>query len=230
VDGLGDEFFAGAGLAGDEDGDGRGGDGFDGVEDLPHRLGAGDDALEAGVLNELWVVVVAVFGAQAFAGGVVAEEDGFGGAVDERAEDGEVERFFDEVEDAVLEGGTGGGDVAVGGDHDGFGVGLELASGVEDDEAGVGAVGRDDARLAIGAGDGGADAGAVGHAEVGDDDVEAAAAEFFESVFDGCGDGADVARLAECVGHDVGVIGLVLDDEDLGAKVGCEFGGHRARV
>ena len=36
--------------------------------------------------------------------GVVAEQDGLGGPVDQAAEQGEVERFLDEVEDAVLEG------------------------------------------------------------------------------------------------------------------------------
>lgn len=152
--GLRDEFLAGAALAGDEDGKVGGGDVLDGAENAAHRVGAGDDALEALVLDQVGVTL-----------GFVAEEDGLGGAVDEVAEDLEVEGLFDEVVRAVFEGGAGGGHVAVGRDHDGLGLGLEEPGLAEDDEAGVATIGGD----AVGVGGG-------GHAQVGDDDVEGAVA------------------------------------------------------
>ena len=147
-------------------------------------------------------------------GGFVAEQRGLARAVDKLAEEGEVERFLDEIERTVLEGGAGGGDVAVGSDHDGLGVWLEPARGLEDHEAGVGAVG------------GGAVLGcAGGHAEVRDDGVEGAAGEFVHGAVDGVDDGADVPGLAEGVGHDVGVLGLILDNEDLACGGGVCHGG-----
>jgi len=220
VDGLGDEFFAGAALAGDQDGQGGAGDALDGAEDASHGLAGGDDPLEALVLDE--------FGRAGASRGVpagrlVAEQDGLGGAVDQCAEDLEVERFFDEVKDAFFEGSACGGDVAVGGDHDGLGLGLERAGGVEDDEAGVGAVACDG--LGVGGCRGGACGG--GHAQVGDDDVKGAVLEFVEGLGDSGGDGADVPGLAESLGHDVGVVGFVVDEEDLCAEV---FGHRKVRV
>ncbi len=202
VDGEGDELFAGAALAGDEDWDVGGGDGFDGAEDAAHRLGLSDDAFEAGLVE---------FGLEAVV--LVAEEDGLGGAVDEVAEDFQVEGLLDEVVDAEFEGGAGGGDIAVGGDEDGLRGGLEALGAFEDFEARVGAVGGDGGKAR------GREAAGGGHAQVGDDDVEGAEAEFLEGVFDGVDDGADVAGAAESVGHHVGVVGFVFDDQDLGGQV-----------
>jgi hypothetical protein len=64
-----------------------------------------------------------------------------------------------------------------------------------------------------------------GHAEVGDDDVEGAQAQFLERAGEVVDDGADVAGLFERFGHHVGVVGLVLHDEDLGGR-GCGGDGH----
>ena len=141
----------------------------------------------------------------------VPEQDGLGGAVDQRAEEVQVERLLDEVEDALLEGGAGGGDVAVGGDHDGLGVGLEVAGGAEDLRPASAPSGATSPC-------GGLGPRGVWHAQVGDDDVEGAVAELVEGAGDVVDDRADVAGLLEGVGHDVGVVGLVLDDQDLGPR------------
>ena len=53
VDGAGDELLAGAGLAGDEHGDRRGGGAGQEAEDALHRGAVADDAVEAAVARHL---------------------------------------------------------------------------------------------------------------------------------------------------------------------------------
>ena len=53
VDGVGDEFLAGAAFALDEDGGAGGGDLLDRVEDLVHGGGIADEALQAEVFLDL---------------------------------------------------------------------------------------------------------------------------------------------------------------------------------
>ncbi len=137
----------------------------------------------------------------------MAQQHGFGRAVDEVAEDIEVEGLFDEVVRPVLEGGAGGGDIAVGRDHDGLGVGLAFAGHIKHDHAGISPIRRD-----------GVFPTARGHAEVGDDDIKPTLAEFLERGLNTVDDGAYVpaaSAAAQGLGHDLGMFGLIFDDEDL---------------
>ncbi len=129
VDGVGDDFLAGAGFALDEDGGAGGGDLFDEVGDAFDFRGFADDAGEAAaafyLLGEL-----GVFGFE----GAGAE-----GAFEEHFDFVEVEGFGDEVEGAAAHGFDGGIDGAVGGHHeDERGVG-ELGGGIDEIHAGVAA-------------------------------------------------------------------------------------------
>ena len=126
----------------------------------------------------------------------------------------EIEGFLDEVVGPVLERGPGGGDIAVGRDHDRLGLGLEGADGFEHPDAGILAVGGH-AILASGG----------GHAEIGDNNIEGAVAQLVEGGAHAGHDRADVAGLAQGVGHDLGVVGLIINNQDLG---GGGFG-HAAR-
>ena len=110
VKGAGDQFLAGAGFAGDEDGGFGRGDLFDEREDLAHvSAGAGHLAHGAG-LAELALEALGLFG-----------EAGLGdGAFEEHAEDGGLDGFFEEPEGAELvHGADGGFDIAEGGEDDG---------------------------------------------------------------------------------------------------------------
>ena len=111
----------------------------------------------------------------------------------------------------------------MGGDHDGLGFGLQLAGGVEDAQASIGAVAGDGAEALaglVGSATPVAKPEELGMRQVGDDDVERPAPELLDGGLHIVDDGADVARALEGVGHDVGVVGLILDDEDLGSEIG----------
>ena len=116
VNGAGDEFLAGAALAGDEDGGIGGADGFDGLEDalhgraLPDDVGGmrhvGDGFLEAGVLLQ-----------------GVAMRHGLAHEVRDLVG---IERLVDVVVGAVLERGDGGLDRGVAGHDDDQHVGIDF--------------------------------------------------------------------------------------------------------
>ena len=129
-EGAGDELFAGAAFAADEDVDVAAGDLLDGVVDGAHGLADADEVLEAAVLEGLLAHVLAsgFFGAG-------AEEIGEGetefGDVDGAAEVGVGAGF-----EGLLFDGAGAG-AAEGDENE---VGVELAEFVEDGKAAVGGV------------------------------------------------------------------------------------------
>jgi hypothetical protein len=94
-----------------------------------------------------------------------------------------------------LQGGLRRGHVAVGGDHDRLGLRLE----------GPGQLQHPQARLL------------VLHHQVGDHDVEAAVAELLFGGRKPPDDRADVAGLPKGVGHRLGVVEFIVDDQHLGA-------------
>ena len=116
VDGLGDELFAGAALALDEDGGTAGGDLGDEVEEPQHWLALADDVFEVVALLE----------------GALELDDLFFGAVpgDGGADVGEEFFVVPGLLDEVLGAGTDGiddvADRAEGGDHDDGKLGLRL--------------------------------------------------------------------------------------------------------
>ncbi len=191
VEGAGDEFLAGAGVAEDEDVDVGGGDLGDELEDFLDGGGLSDDAVDAEALVE----GVGEFGV--FAG----EEDFFGGAADLGADDFEVEGFLNEVVGAVAHGLDGGVYVAVGGDDDDFGLRLGAADKLEEVEAVVGGihfeVGDDEVEVVL-------REETFGIGEV-------------VGLFDGVGGGrigAAGGDAGDGFGHDVGVIDFIVHDED----------------
>gem|GEM_PF-6951000 len=101
---------------------------------------------------------------------------------------------------------------SVRGDHDRLGVRLQVARRAEHHEPRVGAVLAD----VVGA-------PALGHPQVGDDDVKRAVPELIERALDAPDDGRDVPGRAERIGHHLGVVLLVLDDQHLRAG-GLLFG------
>ncbi len=129
VDGLGDEFLAGAGGAAQEDG-GLGGRGLlEEGEDVLHGGGVADDGVEGVTVVELGVEAL-VFGFE----GAGAE-----GALEEEFEVVEVDGLGEEVGGAFLHGFDSGLDGAVGGEEN-------------DDEIGVGGAGATEELEAVGAG------------------------------------------------------------------------------
>jgi hypothetical protein len=128
VDGVGEDFFAGAGGAGDEDGDGGGGGALGLVHDGVHGGAAADDEVEVFVLGAAEVEELA------------AHSDDLAGALDGFFEGGELDGFLEEVYGAVFHGGDGHVDVAVGGDDDDGGTGGEVGGFFE--EAGAVAIGE----------------------------------------------------------------------------------------
>ncbi len=146
VEGAGDEFLAGTGLATDEDIDGLCGDAADFLVDVAHGAALADE----GVLG----------------GAAFAEADGFGheasggdGACGDAEEFLHVEGFEEVLEGAVFGGFDGGFGGAVGGDEDDGEPGLgevKLADDVEAGGAGETPVGDDDV---MAAGEGGGEAG-----------------------------------------------------------------------
>ena len=102
----------------------------------------------------------------------------------------------------------GGGDVAVRGDHDRLGGLLSGTRGGED---------LHPVRLA-------------GHLQVGDDQIELAVLELVQGAGEIVDQRADVAQPAEDLGHDLGVVRLVVYDQDLGGRQFgcCFFATHRA--
>ena len=97
----------------------------------------------------------------------------------------------------------GGGHVPMGGDHDGLGPRLMLTSELEDLEA----------------------RGCAFHHQVGHDHIETSMQKLFGRLLETVHDRADVPGFAEGIGHHLGMIMLVLDDQNLGA--GCTAGGWR---
>ncbi len=195
----GDELLAGAALAEDQHGHGRGGDDAHLVDHAAHGLARRDQTLEA-----LVAAVRRGFGRRR----AVPQQHRACGPVDEAAEDLQVEGLLDEVVRALLEGGPGGGHVSVGGHHHGLGLGLESACRFEDAKARVSAVWGDGpgGRLRPGGG---------GHPQVGDDDVERAVLEFVERGGNPVDHGADVPGPLERIGHHLGMVRLVVDDQHL---------------
>ena len=121
------------------------------------------------------------------------QQHGLRGAVDEIPEDHEVERLLDEVVRPALERGLRGRHVAVGGDEDRRRVGLVFLHESEDVEPGL----------------------LVLHDQIGHDHVEGTVHDLVPGGFESVDDGADMAGLPQRLGHDLGVLGLVVDDEDL---------------
>ena len=60
--------------------------------------------------------------------------------------------------------------------------------------------------------------GAVGHSQVGDDDIEGSTLEFVHSLISAVDDGANVTWPAKGIGHHVGMIWLIVHDQHLGAR------------
>ncbi len=185
MQGAGDEFLAGAGFAGDEDGGFGGGDLFNEREDLAH-VGAGAGHLAHGAgLAELALEALGLFG-----------EAGLGdGAFEQDAEDGGLDGFFEEPEGAeFVHGADGGFDIAEGGEDDGGDLDVfdgEAAEEFEAVHAGHFEIGDEDGEglghelfegfLAVGGGIGGeapaaehaGEAVALGLLVVGDEDAGA---------------------------------------------------------
>ena len=122
VDHAGGDFLAGAGGAADEDAGSGGGDALDGgAEGEEGGAGACEFGVDAGSEAEL---------------GVLAGEAGrFERAADDEEHAVGFERFLDEVVGAVLDGGDGGLDGAVAGDHDDGDVRFLVVDDFEDAEA-----------------------------------------------------------------------------------------------
>ena len=110
-----------------------------------------------------------------------------------------------EVERPVLERIASRRHIAVGRHHDGLSIGLQLARQLQYPHARVAAVAVD-ALLAR----------ALGHAQVGHDDIERTVTQLVGRVLDPVDDGADMPGSAQGLGHHIRVLGLVLDDQDLG--------------
>ena len=104
--------------------------------------------------------------------------------------------FFDEVEGPALDRGFGGGHVAVGGDHNGLGVGLSLPRRGQDLHAVVVGV----------------------HLEVGHDQVEVAVRQLVLRLVEAVHQRADVAQPTQRLGHDLGVVRLVVDHQHRGGN------------
>ena len=127
VDGLGDELFAGAAFALDEDGGAAGRDLGDEVEEAEHGLAFADDVLEVVALLE----------------GALELDDLFFGLVagDGGADVGEelfvVPGLLDEVFGAGADGVDDVADGAVGGDHDDRQLGLHLDDAGQEVDAGL---------------------------------------------------------------------------------------------
>ena len=170
VHGAADEFFAGAGLAIDQDAAVGGGHQLDLLAEGLHGDGfAGDAGAEGELADELLVVDAELAGVD----GVVQDDEG---AV-------EGERLFEEVVGAELGGADGGFDGAVAGDDDDFGDmrGVHLANvgeGVEAVAVGQPDVEQDDVVDGVGEqgeGLGGGGGGGDGVALLGEDGFEGVA-------------------------------------------------------
>ena len=122
VDHAGGDLLAGAGGTADEDAGAGGGDAFDGGAE------AGDGGAAAG---ELGVDA----GAEAELGVLAGEAGGLEGTADDEDQAVGLERLLDEVVGAVLDGGDGGLDGAVTGDHDDGDVGFLGVEVLEDADA-----------------------------------------------------------------------------------------------
>ena len=192
VDGGGHQFLAGAALAADQDGDAARGHLADQGHHLAHRRAVADDPLEA------------VGGVQGPGQALVAvpQQHRLGRPLHQVAEDHQVDRLLDEVVRPALQGPLGRRDVAVGRDHDGLGVRLQLLGQFQHLEPGR----------------------RVLHHQVGDDDVEHPVAELVLGLGPAVADGADVARAAQGVGQRLGMLAVVVDHQDL--RVDVRVRGH----
>ena len=123
----------------------------------------------------------------------MAQQDRLGCPVHEVAEDVEIQRLLDEVVGAALQRRLGRRHVAVGRDHDRLRVALVLLGELQDLEA---------RRLVL-------------HHQIGDDHIEAAVHQFILGLGQAVDDGADVPGLTQRLGHDLGVLNLVVDNQDL---------------
>ena len=108
VNAAGDDFFAGAGFAGDQNGCGTGRGHFDDAHDFLHRFGAADEIAEAAGFAQL-----------ALQNGELARVACFFEAtIEERAQDRRFHRLFDVPEGAGFDGGDGAFIAAFAGDDD----------------------------------------------------------------------------------------------------------------
>ena len=127
MDGAGDQLFAGAALAADDDGAVGGGDGADGLLEPAHGLALADEIVERVVLRGV-----------ALEGGVLLAQlgavQGQGGGAQHIFE--EFGTFADVVEGSGVEGLDGNFGVIDGGDDDDHGVGRDAARVLEDFHAG----------------------------------------------------------------------------------------------
>ena len=128
VQGTGDEFLAGPGLAGDQHRDHAWTDLLNRLDHLSHGCRVTDDALEAerGIDLALQTDIA------------VAKSDRLDRSVDQIPEDLQIERFLDEVVGATLESRLGRAHIAMGRDHDDLRIGLMLACVPQHFESGVG--------------------------------------------------------------------------------------------
>lgn len=122
------------------------------------------------------------------------EEGFFGGAVDLGAEVLEIEGFFDVVVGALSDGSFAGGDVGVCGDEEDGWRGVGLPGDIEQLEA-----------IAI-----------TVHDEVGDDDVVGFVVETGAGIGEAIGEVAAVSEAFEGIGHDLGMVAFIIDDEYMG--------------
>jgi hypothetical protein len=187
VEGAGDELLAGAALGGDEDGGGAGGDLVHGLADRLHVRRAAD---HAGVGTRIFELLGGLGGDCGGAGAFAGDDRLLDDLVDLVA----VEGLLQVVEGAELDGLDGRIDGAVGGQQD-----------------------HREVRLVQGQGAQQADAVEVGHAQVGDHDVEGARRG---RAYAGQGGGAVglgvdlVALLPQQRPEDLAQVGFVVDQED----------------
>ena len=180
VDHAGGDLLAGAGGAVDEHAGAGGGDTLDGgAEGGDGGAGAGQLRVDAGAESELGV----------FAG----EARGLERAADDEEEAVGLEGLLDEVVGAVLDGGDGGLDGAVAGDHDDGDVGLLDVHGLQDAEA--------------------VEPGAL-EPDVEDDERGAAVPEGGHGLVAVAGLADGVALVFQHAFDEHADIGLVIDDED----------------
>jgi hypothetical protein len=187
VQGAGDELLAGAALGGDEDGGGAGGDLVHGLADRLHVRRAAD---HAGVGTRVFELLGGLGGDCGGAGAFAGDDRLLDDLVDLVA----VEGLLQVVEGAELDGLDGRIDGAVGGQQD-----------------------HREVRLVQGQGAQQADAVEVGHAQVGDHDVEGArrGRAYAGQRGGAVGLGVDlVALLPQQRPEDLAQVGFVVDQED----------------
>ncbi len=125
VDGAGDQFLAGTGLAEDEDRGVGGCDGLARLDDLVHGRAVADDAFEAELRVELPLQLAVGLG----------QTEALGRLVHDGAQLGEIDGFREIVGRPLLDGLHGRFHVAVASDHDDLGVGRFVAGLAQNGQA-----------------------------------------------------------------------------------------------